>query len=112
LVLDPCYAGSVVEAQARALPVRLEWHSGFSVTIQTIRSHSAYRGERYVELASSLTTDDVLTPALIGRAAAAGRYEPDDLKKVWHYLARFGAPREVNSRPSRVRSPGQEERWR
>ena len=29
---------------------------------------------------------------IIGEAERTGRYAPQDLKKVWHYLARFGAP--------------------
>ncbi|WP_317545488.1 hypothetical protein [Rhodococcus globerulus] len=33
----------------------------------------------------------VLTPDLIGQAARSGHYDdPQSLKRVWHYLARFG----------------------
>jgi hypothetical protein len=29
---------------------------------------------------------------VIGEAAATGKYDPQALKRVWHYVARFGAP--------------------
>ncbi len=89
LVLDPCYLGTGVEADAMNLPVRVEWHSGFRVAINAIRQFPEYRGRRYVELATTLAIDGWLTPAIIGSAAASEQYENDDLKKVWHYLARF-----------------------
>jgi len=90
LVLDPSYAGTAVEIHASLLPVRLEWHAGFRVAIETVRKNLDYRGLPYVELASHLAVDGQLTPAIIGLAAATGQHAPDDLKKVWHYLARFG----------------------
>jgi len=34
--------------------------------------------------------DGFLDPAVIG--AAVGRYDPQALKRVWHYVARFGRP--------------------
>ena len=48
-----------------------------------------YRGQRYVDLEATLAVDGWLTPAIIGNAASSGKYANDDLKKVWHYLARF-----------------------
>lgn len=90
LVLDPCYAGTEVEALARALPCPLEWHPGFRLHVHTLREHPTYRGPEYVALGAALAREGELTPAIIGEAARAGRYEPQDLKRVWHYLARFG----------------------
>lgn len=89
LVLDPCHVGTRVEADALTLPVRVEWHSGFRVAIDTVHQFPDYRGQRYVELAATLAVDGWLTPVIIGTAAASGQYANDDLKKVWHYLARF-----------------------
>jgi hypothetical protein len=36
--------------------------------------------------------DGRLDPRNIGDAARTGGYDPQALKKVWHYLARFGSP--------------------
>jgi hypothetical protein len=43
-----------------------------------------------VELGVALARDDRVTPAILGDAARTGRYDLQDLKQVWHYLARFG----------------------
>ncbi|SEG69591.1 Protein of unknown function [Actinacidiphila yanglinensis] len=92
LVLDPCYRGTAVEEQARALPFPLQWHGGFRLAVEELRRHPDYRGPRFVELGARIAVDGRLDPAVIGAAVAGGRYDPQDLKKVWHCLARFGAP--------------------
>jgi hypothetical protein len=51
-----------------------------------------YRGPEFVELAREIAPGGLLTPRVIGEAAASGRHDPQALKRVWHYLARFGAP--------------------
>ena len=86
LVLDPCFRGGPVEEAARAMPCRVDWHPGFRV--ETAGLDPGYRGAEYVALARSL--GDVLTPAVVGAAARAGRHDPQALKRVWHLLARFG----------------------
>lgn len=86
VVLDPCFRGGTVEAAARSMPCRLEWHPGFRTA--TAGLDGRYRGHDYVVLARSL--GDVLTPDLIGAAARSGRHDPQALKRVWHLLARFG----------------------
>jgi hypothetical protein len=43
-----------------------------------------------VEVGLRVAEDDVLDAAVIGRAVARGREHPQDLKKVWHLVARFG----------------------
>jgi hypothetical protein len=90
LVLDPCYQGTAVERLAGALPCPIEWHSGFRLHVDVLRRYPEYRGPEYLELGLTLAWEAHLTPALIGDAARTGRYELQDLKKVWHYLARFG----------------------
>ncbi|MFF8726696.1 DUF3626 domain-containing protein [Streptomyces sp. NPDC015171] len=92
LVLDAGYRGTAVEAAARALPVPLAWHPGYRLTVTALRRHAGYRGPRYAELGARIAEDGVITPRVIGDAARGGRYELQDLKKVWHTLARFGAP--------------------
>ncbi|MFJ7206554.1 DUF3626 domain-containing protein [Streptomyces sp. NPDC098789] len=93
LVLDPCYRGTAVEAAALRLGCPVEWHPGFRLAVEELRRHPDYRGQEYVDLAARLAVDGVLDPRSIGEAARAGRHDPQSLKKVWHYLARFGAPR-------------------
>ncbi|MCB5167733.1 DUF3626 domain-containing protein [Streptomyces bambusae] len=92
LVLDPSHRGTPVEEAARRLPCPVEWHPGFRLTVDELRRHRAYRGPAYVELGAEIAVDGVLDPRTIGEAAATGRHDPQALKKVWHCLARFGAP--------------------
>lgn len=86
VVLDPCFCGTAVEEAASALGCALEWHPGFEVTSSSLDPD--YRGPEFVALARSL--GQVLTPDLIGEAARSQQHDPQALKRVWHYLARFG----------------------
>lgn len=90
LVLDPCFRGTDVEALARALPCRVEWHRGFRLHVDELRRHPDYRGPEFVELGLALAVDEHLTAKVVGDAARTGRYDPQALKRVWHYVARFG----------------------
>ncbi|MEV5438418.1 DUF3626 domain-containing protein [Streptomyces sp. NPDC052682] len=92
LVLDACYRGTPVEAAARRLPCPVEWHPGYWLTVTEARRHAGYRGQEYAELGARIARDGVLDPRAIGDAARTGRYALQDLKMVWHTLARFGAP--------------------
>ena len=38
----------------------------------------------------SLARNGHLDPGLIGDASRTGRYDEQALKRVWHYVARFG----------------------
>ncbi|MGW0821346.1 DUF3626 domain-containing protein [Streptomyces sp. NPDC002845] len=99
LVLDASYRGTPVETAARGLPCPVEWHPGHRLSVAELRRHADYRGPEYVELGAHLAEGGHLDPRIIGDAARTGRYETQDLKMVWHCLARFGAP-------ERARSPG------
>lgn len=90
LVLDPCYRGADIERDARELPCAVEWHHGFRLSIEGLERHPDYTGPEYVELGRLLAEDGVLTPRVLGDAARAGRHDLQDLKRVWHYVARFG----------------------
>ncbi|MER6033944.1 DUF3626 domain-containing protein [Streptomyces sp. NPDC001835] len=92
LVLDVSYRGTTVEDAARGLPCPVEWHPGFRLGVGHLRRHPGYRGQRYVDLGAEIAVDGRLDPKVIGDAARTGRYDPQDLKKVWHCLARFGSP--------------------
>lgn len=92
VVLDPCYTGTEVERAARGLPCAVEWHPGFHVDAALLRAHPGYRGQRYVDLAVSLARGGHLDARALGDAARSGDHEEQDLKRAWHYIARFGAP--------------------
>ncbi|MGW3385243.1 DUF3626 domain-containing protein [Streptomyces albogriseolus] len=90
LVLDPSYRGTAVEHAAERLPCPVEWHPGFRLSVAELRHHPHYRGQAYVDLGAKIAHGGWLTPRDIGAAARTGRYALQDLKKVWHCLARFG----------------------
>ena len=92
LVLDPCYRSTPVEERASGLGCPVEWHDGFAVTAAVFLEHPGYRGPEFARLGASLARDGALTPRLIGDASRAGRHDEQALKRVWHYLARFGSP--------------------
>jgi hypothetical protein len=74
-----------------ALDDYIEAHvHGPIVLSRDVERHPAYRGAEFVALGSSLAEDGVLTPRHIGEAARAGKHDPQALKRVWHYVARFG----------------------
>lgn len=90
LVLDPCFRGTQVEEAARALSCPVEWHGGFRVAVPELRRHPEYRGPEYVELGAALAEGGHLDARIIGEAVRRGLHDPQDLKRVWHCLARFG----------------------
>ena len=92
LVLDPSFRGNPVEESAQRLGVPVEWHGGFRVDLDTVRAHPGYRGPHVVALAEEIAVDGWLDPRVVGAALATGRYDPQDLKRVWHHVARFGGP--------------------
>jgi hypothetical protein len=92
LVLDPCYRGTPTETAARRLGCPIEWHGGFTLTTAELRRHPEYRGLEFVRLGTSLAQDGRLDPRVIGDASRTGRHDEQALKRVWHYVARFGDP--------------------
>ncbi|MFC0626389.1 DUF3626 domain-containing protein [Kribbella deserti] len=87
LVLDPCYRGTEVEAVAAELPCLIEWHPGFRLHVDELVKHPDYRGQQYVDLGLRIAEHGWLDPYVIGKAVR--EHDPQDVKKVWHYLARF-----------------------
>lgn len=92
LVLDASYRGTPVEIAARRLPCPVEWHPGYRLTVRELRRYADYRGQEYADLGAHIAERGIVDPRIIGDAARTGRYELQDLKMVWHTLARFGAP--------------------
>ncbi|WP_394243722.1 DUF3626 domain-containing protein [Vibrio astriarenae] len=90
VVLDPVYRGTDIEKHARQLGVPVRWHQGFELSIDEMSAHPDYRGQQYIELAKEIASEGVVNPLLIGLAVTRQGYDEQDVKKVWHYLARFG----------------------
>ncbi|WP_405527313.1 DUF3626 domain-containing protein [Streptomyces avidinii] len=103
LVLDPCYQGTAVETAALVLGCPVEWHPGFRLGVEELRRHPGYRGQEYVDLGTQIAVDGVLDPRIVGDAARAGLHDPQAVKKVWHYLARFGAVHVTSAATRRTR---------
>ena len=92
LVLDPCYRGTPTETAARRLTCPIEWHGGFTLTTAELSRHPEYRGPEYVRLGTLLARDGRLDPRIIGDASRTGDHDEQALKRIWHYVARFGGP--------------------
>ncbi|MFI6942902.1 DUF3626 domain-containing protein [Streptomyces sp. NPDC050418] len=92
LVLDPCFRGTEVEAAGRRLGCPVEFHGGFRLSAEELARHGDYRGQEFVDLGLALAVDGFLDPAVIGAASRSGTHDEQALKRVWHLLARFGAP--------------------
>jgi hypothetical protein len=58
---------------------------------------------RYRSLGAELAVDGVLTPRILGEAWRTGRHDDQDLKRVWHLLARHGP---VENEPVVIDKPG------
>ncbi|MFD2469172.1 DUF3626 domain-containing protein [Amycolatopsis silviterrae] len=86
LVLDPSYRGTEIEATARKLAT-VEWHEGFRIATGELLRHPDYRGPKFTALGTELAEDGYLDPRILGNAAD---HDEQDLKRVWHLLARFG----------------------
>jgi hypothetical protein len=94
IVLDPSYRSTPVADAARALGVGVEWHHGLRLHADELATRPGFRGPGIVDVARAVavghTTDGWLDARVIGEAALAGERDPQDLKKVWHHVARWG----------------------
>ncbi|WP_219149961.1 DUF3626 domain-containing protein [Amycolatopsis sp. TNS106] len=88
VVLDPSHRGTDVEKAASRLGCPVEWHPGFRLSTEELERHPGYRGPEFVELGLALAEDGYLDPRVLGEARGV---DQQALKRVWHYVARFGA---------------------
>ncbi|KAF0957681.1 DUF3626 domain-containing protein [Rhodococcus sp. T7] len=91
--IDPCdwrVIGRLpLDEIARSLACPVLWHDGYTVGVEDIAQHPDYRGPHIVDLARDIAHNGELTPAILGLARNAS-FDPQDLKKVWHCVARYG----------------------
>lgn len=92
LVLDPSFRQTMIADQAEALGISLEWHEGRELPLSTLEQHPHYRGPEIVEVARRIAHDGLVNARIVGEAVETGREAAQDLKKVWHCVARFGSP--------------------
>ena len=92
LVLDPSFRDTDVEAAARELPCRLEWHHGFRLHVDELRRYSDYRGPHAGRAGREVGDHGWLDARIIGDAVRRGAHPAQTLKQLWHCTARYGRP--------------------
>ncbi|MFD2178488.1 DUF3626 domain-containing protein [Veronia pacifica] len=90
LVLDPIFRASPIEQQAVNLGVPVKWHNGYALSLEEMSRYPDYRGQKYIELAEELALNGNINAKVLGLAVTRQGYDEQEVKKVWHYLARFG----------------------
>ncbi|NLS14866.1 DUF3626 domain-containing protein [Vibrio sp. SM6] len=90
LVLDPIFHTSPIERQALNLGIPVKWHKGYRLTVEEMSRYPDYRGYKYIELAKELAQNGSINAKILGLAVTKQGYDEQEVKKVWHYLARFG----------------------
>ena len=90
IVLDPSYKSTNIEHLALKLGCVVEWHDGYELNVSDLEKHPEYRGPEFVVLGKEISEDGILNPRILGNAAASKKYDEQALKRVWHYIARFG----------------------
>lgn len=92
VVLDPCFRGTAVEADASRLGVPLEWHAGRILTVSELGQHPDFRGRDILRLGREISRAGLLDARILGEAVLSGVHDPQALKRVCHCIARFGNP--------------------
>ncbi|MBJ2146772.1 DUF3626 domain-containing protein [Vibrio sp. IB15] len=90
LVLDPIYRSTIIEERAVKLGVPIKWHNGYELSLEEMSRYPDYRGQSFIELAKKLAVNGKINAKILGLAVTEQGYDQQDVKKVWHYLARFG----------------------
>lgn len=90
IVLDPIYRAGPIEQQALELGIPVKWHNGYKLCLEEMSCYPDYRGLKYIELAKELAQNESINAKILGLAVTKQGYDEQEVKKVWHYLARFG----------------------
>ena len=94
LVIDPSFDDHTVVETAGSRGLVVETHPGYVAEIADIAAHPEYRGQDVADLAcriaEALANSAQLRPIHVARAGRAWDVDGQQIKKVWHCLARFG----------------------
>lgn len=94
LVVDPSFDDHAVLETADRCGLAVETHPGYIAEVAEIAVHPEYRGQDVVELAQRIAevlgNSAQLRPIHIAHARREWNLDWQQLKKVWHCLARFG----------------------
>lgn len=90
LVLDPCYRGTDVASMAHRLGCPVEWHAGFVLDVEEVLRRPDFKTPATVVLAKEVARAGRLDARILGETA--GDRDPQTVKYLWHYIARFGRP--------------------
>lgn len=94
LVIDPSFDDRAVLERADRCGLAVETHPGYVAEVSEIAAHPEYRGQDVVELAQRIAevvgNSAQLRPIHVARARRAWDLDGQQIKKVWHCLARFG----------------------
>lgn len=92
--------------------VRVDWHEGFVLEAEALREHPDFWGGHIVAVAEPASVTGRLDARIIGAAARRDEHGPQDLKKVWHYVARYGRSGSTGSELSSPDGSGARQRTR
>lgn len=92
IVIDPSVRGTTSEHQARQLGVPVERHECRRLPVSVLSQHPQFRGLRIVQVGARIAVDGALDARIVGAAHQHSQEDPEDLKRVWHHVARFGTP--------------------
>lgn len=92
IALDPSFQGAPIEDQTARLGVPVEWHEGRRLLVSELHRHPHFRGPRMVEVGRRILSDGASDARTVREAHYQMREDPQDLKKVWHHVARCGEP--------------------
>jgi len=90
LVLDPAYRSTEIEEYAKQLKVQVQWHAGFKLSIDVMKLYPEYRGQAVIDLARNIAIENQINPVILGQSVNHSNYDQQSIKKIWHYLARYG----------------------
>ena len=89
LILDPSFKGTSIEKAAVSLSCDVEWHDGFSLTLDHLAECRIYRDPAAADAIVEIADGRCVTPALLWRARKSG-LDYQTAKWVWHCIARYG----------------------
>ncbi|WP_209323587.1 DUF3626 domain-containing protein [Brevibacterium renqingii] len=94
LVIDPSFDDHTVVETAGRRGLVVETHPGYVAGIAHIAAHPGYRGQDVADfaerIAEVLANSAQLRPIHVARARRDWDLDRQQIKKVWHCLARFG----------------------